>query len=262
MITGRCRTRHAPPAQRQHAAVAVGRDVQRAVRVRRRCRRTGPAVRRTAACPCSGLGSTPGGAPTGRPAAMVCRRLGVQVDRDDLLGAGVDDVELPVADEDALRAAAVRRPRCRRRPGRRRTHATGARLGDQRRRRRGRRRRRPGRADRRPASRRCPDRSDSTRPVPCSTNTIVATGADRHAVELVEIGLPDSRFRRRRAGIGRPGRRRWSRRTRRRPAASGRAGSRDSPARTACRPSAASRRGARRRSRCRRRCTRCRRRRR
>ena len=54
--------------------------------------------------PLSGLGSTPGGGPTGRPEAIVLRALLFRSNAIDLLGAGVDDVELPVAHQDALRA--------------------------------------------------------------------------------------------------------------------------------------------------------------
>ena len=74
------------------------------------------------------------------------RSLAVQVERDDLLGAGVDDVELPVPHQDALRAAAGRPPRSRRPAPVSLHHPARTRFGDQHVRRRGRRRRRPGRA--------------------------------------------------------------------------------------------------------------------
>ena len=53
--------------------------------------------------PFSGLGTTPGGAPSGKPEAMVCRACVVQVDGDQRLGAGVDDIQLPPAHQNALR---------------------------------------------------------------------------------------------------------------------------------------------------------------
>ena len=63
----------------------------------------GPCGPENGGIPLSGLGFTPGGGPTGRPEAMVCALTAGQIDRDDLLRAGVDDVELTVGDMDALR---------------------------------------------------------------------------------------------------------------------------------------------------------------
>ena len=53
--------------------------------------------------PFSGLGMTPGGAPTGNPEAMVRRGAVLQIDGDQRLGAGVDDIQLPSVDQNALR---------------------------------------------------------------------------------------------------------------------------------------------------------------
>ncbi len=57
----------------------------------------GPCGPENGGIPFSGLGTTPGGGPTGNPEAMVLPNVGVQVERDQLLGAGVDDVEHTVA---------------------------------------------------------------------------------------------------------------------------------------------------------------------
>ena len=51
------------------------------------------------------MGTTPGAAPSGNPAAIVRARPVVEIDRDQRLGSGVDDVQPIPVDQNALRAA-------------------------------------------------------------------------------------------------------------------------------------------------------------
>ena len=61
--------------------------------------------------PFSGLGTTPGAAPSGNPDGDGVPRRVLQIHGDQRLGAGVDDVQLPPVDQNALRAARIRPPR-------------------------------------------------------------------------------------------------------------------------------------------------------
>ena len=53
--------------------------------------------------PFSGLGTTPGAAPSGNPEAMVRREPSVEIHLDQLPGTGVDDVQPVAVDQNALR---------------------------------------------------------------------------------------------------------------------------------------------------------------
>ena len=118
---------------------------------------------------------------------MVCRLARRQVDGDERFGVNVDDVEHPVEDENAVRATQFVHHRLRRHPverddttGARLRHQHGAVGGD-------------GDADRGVQTRREDlDMTGPGRAHPAGAlldEDHIATGGDRHTVELVETVL-------------------------------------------------------------------------